>query len=1006
MENYIFLILLFSFINSFAGTLTSFQDSSLMVSADTTLADIFFERATKFYKEAKYDSAKVYFEKSSIIFIEKKLLRKGIHSLNMCASASWRSGKYDLGKEYLTKTLKIAKMNSFEKQPVIADSYEILGTIYIIQSKLDSAEIYINKSLELKILNFGNEHIRLNSIYDKLGSLSRYKGYYDEAIEFHRNSLRISLMNFPANHRSVAVAYSNIANSYSDEGDFELALIYLKKALNIYEQNKENNYDMAITFSNIALNYFQIGDYEKSLFYNYNSIDIWTNEIVTKNIYLASNYYNIAEVNRKEKNYLIALQNYEKVIELSRELFGEKHKMISMAYTRMGEVHKSLGDNGKAYEFQNKALLDNIKLYGYKHPDVTTCLIGIGNIYRENGNLDSASHYYQNAIESSINNFGNTALYSDLKLKEVISPIHLLESLVLKAETFYLLYSKNSTNNSNIENALDTYLLALDLLEKMRMELQTESSKILLSDNYFGFFEKATNVALELYRQTKNQTYIEFAFKFSESNKANILHQSIFDSKAKLFSGIPDNLIKKEKELRVDLAFYNTELNKEKQKKDEAKDSSKIMRFEDNSFDLNIEYQELLSRFEKEYPKYYNMKYKNEVISVKDIQQRLDDYEVLLEYFVGDSTLFIFTIDKNNYDVYSGTSPENSTIKKLINSIYNQDTDKYLESSYALYKKLIEPVEEKIKGKKVLLIPDGMLHYVPFDALLTEQVEKNARGDYSSLPYLINDYNIRFGYSASMAFNEIVNYKLKLAEGGAESEGFIGFAPVFADTTIEVDLVRREISIVDTFNKDIYRSIKRSLLIEEGIINPLPASEEEIKNIYEIFKNNNKPAEIYLHSTATEDLIKSEKVNKFKYVHLATHAFMNEKNPKLSGIVLTSDSLKEEDGVLYSEEIYNLDLNADLVVLSACESGLGEIVRGEGIIGFTRGLVFSGAKNIIVSLWNVLDESTAKLMTKLYKKILGGKSYADALRQSKLETIKENIDSPPRYWAPFILVGN
>jgi CHAT domain-containing protein len=166
---------------------------------------------------------------------------------------------------------------------------------------------------------------------------------------------------------------------------------------------------------------------------------------------------------------------------------------------------------------------------------------------------------------------------------------------------------------------------------------------------------------------------------------------------------------------------------------------------------------------------------------------------------------------------------------------------------------------------------------------------------------------------------------------------------------------------------------------------------------------------VYLEGEASEKRLKSENLSNYPYVHLATHGFANRAAPDLSGLAFAVDSGSAEDNVLYLREIYNLKLNADLVVLSACESGVGKLSRGEGLLGLSRGFIYAGAKNLLVSLWQVNDASTAKLMREFYAGMLAGQSKAEALRQAKLHLIQAEASNPkfamPYYWAPFILIG-
>ncbi len=202
----------------------------------------------------------------------------------------------------------------------------------------------------------------------------------------------------------------------------------------------------------------------------------------------------------------------------------------------------------------------------------------------------------------------------------------------------------------------------------------------------------------------------------------------------------------------------------------------------------------------------------------------------------------------------------------------------------------------------------------------------------------------------------------------------------------------------------------------------MPATETEVLNIQKLFKIKNKSTLICTHKQASEEFVKSGELAKYRYVHIATHGFVNSEKPELSGILLAQNSealtLSEgfttsEDGILYSGEIYNLKLNSDLVVLSACETGLGKVKRGEGIIGLTRALLYAGTKNIIVSLWKVSDASTSVLMENFYKNLLEKptrfskpRGFSNPLRKAKLQMIENGgVTAHPFYWSPFILVG-
>ena len=191
-----------------------------------------------------------------------------------------------------------------------------------------------------------------------------------------------------------------------------------------------------------------------------------------------------------------------------------------------------------------------------------------------------------------------------------------------------------------------------------------------------------------------------------------------------------------------------------------------------------------------------------------------------------------------------------------------------------------------------------------------------------------------------------------------------------------------------------------------GGLERLKYSGIEVNNIAKLFPSGN--ADLLLRGSATEEKVKEEGIlEKYQYVHFATHGIVNERKPDFSGIVLTQDEDPNENGFLQAAEIFNLSMNAELVVLSACQTGLGKMVRGEGIVGLTRAFMYAGTPSVLVSLWSVSDISTSKLMEKFYENLIKKKfDKTRALQQAQIFMIKEKKFSHPFYWAPFVLIGD
>lgn len=174
-----------------------------------------------------------------------------------------------------------------------------------------------------------------------------------------------------------------------------------------------------------------------------------------------------------------------------------------------------------------------------------------------------------------------------------------------------------------------------------------------------------------------------------------------------------------------------------------------------------------------------------------------------------------------------------------------------------------------------------------------------------------------------------------------------------------------------------------------------------------LFEKTENKAEAFLYKSAAEDRFKSElSKGSYRFLHIATHGFADEKNPALSGLIFsTPDSSSEEDGVLHAEEMFNLKVNADIAVLSSCESGIGKLYKGEGMLAITRGFLHAGVSNLVFSLWKVSDKQTCALMVEFYRNVLKGKKYQNSLRQAKLKMLEDKNSAIPYYWSSFVLVG-
>ncbi len=625
-----------------------------------------------------------------------------------------------------------------------------------------------------------------------------------------------------------------------------------------------------------------------------------------------------------------------------------------------------------------------------------------------------ALEYYQKGVTSCLYNFNDTINVSTVpEIKDYLEWNQLLKALQAKAQIF----TDTTITLSKFEFlakfdrqkiAIKHYQACDTLITEVRQKISAKSDKLALGEKADEIYIKAVDVCLQLANTYDNSKspfeYQAQAFHFSEKNKASILLESLAGSEAQKFAGIPDSLLEKEKSLNIEVALYTKTLA-------EQPDSAKEVLFKNKLFEANREYEKLIKQFETDYPKYYNLKYGNELVPVKKLQKSLDKKTALLSYTVTDSSIIIFTITRKKLEVQVVEKDARfDNILQLYRDILMSKGSQraFTIASQYFYRTLI-PDNLPKKIENLIIIPDGILASIPFETFLTEKYPNlDSLPKWKDFSFLIKDYNISYSYSANLFYKTFPKEKTKEVEVTPLNE-WLAFAPVF-DNSKTAGLAMRTRKLLQEMDSIKIDSVQiRGTLISGGYVSPLPGTEIEVKKIFKQFDDKGKKALAQIHENANEAFVKSDTLKRYKYLHFATHGFVNMEKPELSGILLAQDTTINEDGILYTGEIYNLELNADLTVLSACETGLGKVKKGEGIIGLTRALLYAGSKNIIVSLWAIADESTKDLMIDFYGNLLlqnvKENNFGEPLRKAKIKMINEGVYAHPFYWSPFILIG-
>jgi CHAT domain-containing protein/tetratricopeptide (TPR) repeat protein len=536
--------------------------------------------------------------------------------------------------------------------------------------------------------------------------------------------------------------------------------------------------------------------------------------------------------------------------------------------------------------------------------------------------------------------------------------------------------------------------------------------------------------------------YAAEAFKVTEQARSRSLLDLLSETSASITEGIPAELLKRKQEnldQQQDIAeaLMGVSLSAEPQKKPSE--------LESDLEKLQTEFDNIENQIRTASPRYASLT-AGQPLSLADVQQRvLDDQTILLEYSLGSEASYLWAVTKSGAAIYK--LPARPAIDKLATDLraqlipaklqrrivgidvmadsqrglgvsatpFAEDAAAFVAASSALYKAVIEPASTMIGEKRLLVAADGALSYVPFEAL----VKSPDSTDYSSAPYLIKSNEIVYTPSAS-----VIGAIRAQANTRSDRAMLIVADPVFnsADTRAKgaaapsVGGTRGlgiQSALTDVSGKDASGTAETAKI--QGLpLARLGGTRTEAEQIVKLAKASGGQADLWLDLEASEENIEARDISKYRILHVATHGLLNAERPQFTGLVLSLIGNKNEDGFLRTDEVFNLKLGAPLVMLSACETGLGKEKRGEGVMGLTRAFMYAGAPTVGVSLWSVADKSTADLMTDFYKRLLApasgatatGASASGAMREAQLAMIAGKKYSAPFYWAPFVLVGD
>ncbi|MCC6462581.1 MAG: CHAT domain-containing protein [Saprospiraceae bacterium] len=551
----------------------------------------------------------------------------------------------------------------------------------------------------------------------------------------------------------------------------------------------------------------------------------------------------------------------------------------------------------------------------------------------------------------------------------------------------------------DLEGALSVYLLADSLIDRLRDTYRGVGSKNQLAGSAKAIYQRGIDCAFRLWQKTASGHWLETAWQLAEKSKSIGLLESFRETEAQQLANMQPEDLQGEKQVKRDIQFYEKLVFDEQNKAQPVQ--SRISFWNRRIVALKNTGDSLLAVFKSRYPEYYRLKYNRNIAPIPAIQSKLADSTALVEYFLGDSLLFTFLIDNTQCQLFRqrldthfeqnlaalrttvhGFEPEQHRSAQEKKADFHQFTS----AAFGLYQNLLAQPLRQTRAANLILIPDEQLGYIPFAALLEQPVPPSHPVNYRPLPYLIRNYSIRLEYSGTLLLHQPT---------AAAPGAYLGMAPSYSASSRAIGRY-----------PDSLRFQRAFPALRGGGVPALRFAREEVEAAQAIASGNARSG-----ASATEAFFK-QYAPSASVLHLAMHALTNDTDPLYSTLVfsgLDADTTSENDGFLHAYELYNLRLQAKLAVLSACNTGAGKMVRGEGIMSLARAFKFAGCPNVMMSLWPVNDLAAKELVLDFFKNLDRGYGKAQALQAAQLNflnTTKVDKLMHPYYWATFILLGD
>ncbi len=950
-------------------------------------------------------------------------------------------GKYDLAIENHLKV--IALLEQTNHKPSMAQAYSNVGYAYRFKGEYTKGLEYFQKSarlyeevgnktelasglngVALSYWNLGNTQAAIDALQKSLavletidnkrlkvhtlilaGSVYDDQGRYTKALETYQSSLRLA-EEIKWTPRIIDLL-GDMGRTYHKQGNYAQALESLYKALNLAEaaQMREKYIVALIGIGNVLLsqgNHAQAAEfYQRAVRLTETVGESYGNELLQFKVIMAHVHYRLGEIQTVQGNFTSAFELYQKSLRLLESVPGGiASSFMADLLNNIGNLHAAQAKYAEALTYYQKALAIGEKS-------------GVESVTAHSSNNAANIFYLQNNHTQS--------LESATRAADIAQRIGDREALWTAHATMGKVY--RSLNKP--EQARQAFTDAIAVIESLRLNVAGQQARASYFARMQEPFEQYVELLMRLHAQRPSESYNVAALEISEGQRARSLLESLGETRADIRQGVDASLLQRERDVRQQLnakAENQIHLLNDPNARltlplvgKEREERAALLKKEIVA--LTAEYQNIEAQIRQQSPRYAALT-QPKPLKLKEIQQEvLDKDTILLEYALGEKQSYLWAVTKDSIKSYE--LPPRADIEATVKRVYALVSDgklviddkakaEYELEAARLSQMLLAPVAAQLQDKRILIVADGALQYLPFGALPSPKSKVQSPKSKNGQPLIVENEIINLPSASTL-----VSLRRQMQGRTAASKTLAVLAdPVFSPTDARVKTTVASAATPTTQpssmtqNATVERTAKDVGVLREGIIQRLPFSRREAESILAAVPAGEKKQALDFEANRATAL--NPEMSQYRIVHFATHGLLHSEHPELSGIVLSlvNEQGQAVDGFLRLNEIYNLNLSADLVVLSACQTALGKEVKGEGLVGLTRGFMYAGSSRVVASLWKVDDVATAELMKLFYQKMLQEKMRpAAALRAAKVEMWKQKRWSAPFYWAAFELQG-